>query len=297
MASVTPIVSICIPAYQNVNTLRRLFDSIVTQTFTDYEVVVTDDTRDDSVKNLCSEFADTFPVLIYRKNVDVLGSPRNWNESVFLASGKLVKIMHHDDWFTSPLSLRLFVDYFDRHPKAVFGFCDSRMVWPDGKEAVHRPPWFFLLLLRINGVYAFPYNKIGAPSVSIFKQHSFKPFDPELVWVVDVDHYVRMIESKGQEEFVYIPQDLVTVSVGDLTRITAMVSNDKNILFKEWPYVTAKYFDRMPWLARIIVFIFFVRLFYKIPSINVPVEDIRQSSAGATRIILWAHRLAGFIRR
>ena len=297
MASVTPLISICIPAYQNVSTLRRLFDSIVIQTFSDYEVVVTDDSRDDSVKDLCSEFADKFPVLIYRKNIDTLGSPRNWNECVLLASGGLVKIMHHDDWFTSLKSLSLFVAYMDRHPQVTFGFCNSKMVWSNGEERVHQPHWFFLWLLRRDGVYAFPYNKIGAPSATIFRRQSFRPFDPELVWVVDIDHYVRMIPIQDQEKFVYIPEDLVAISVGDLTRITAMVSNDTNILLKEWPYVTAKYFDRMPLLARIITFVFFVRLFCKTSCIKAPVEHIKQSSAGAARIISGAHRLAGFIRR
>ena len=46
-----PFISICIPAYKNTTYVGRLLDSISEQTFTDYEVVVTDDSPDDSVKN------------------------------------------------------------------------------------------------------------------------------------------------------------------------------------------------------------------------------------------------------
>jgi len=45
-------ISICIPAYKNVGFLERLLHSISIQSFADYEVVITDDSPDDSVKNL-----------------------------------------------------------------------------------------------------------------------------------------------------------------------------------------------------------------------------------------------------
>ena len=45
-------VSICVPAYKNPVGVERLLESIKVQSFTDYEVVVTDDSPDGSVEEL-----------------------------------------------------------------------------------------------------------------------------------------------------------------------------------------------------------------------------------------------------
>ena len=56
MISNTPKVSLCIPAYKQVEYLRVTLNSVLKQDFHDYELIVTDDSADDSVKNLLSEF-------------------------------------------------------------------------------------------------------------------------------------------------------------------------------------------------------------------------------------------------
>ena len=55
-----PLISICIPAYNRTTYLKRLFESIVDQVFKDFEVIVSDDSPNDSVKDLC---AVSFPNL------------------------------------------------------------------------------------------------------------------------------------------------------------------------------------------------------------------------------------------
>ena len=47
-----PFISICIPAYQRTAFLKRLLDSIKIQTYSNYEVVITDDSPDFDVKEL-----------------------------------------------------------------------------------------------------------------------------------------------------------------------------------------------------------------------------------------------------
>ena len=51
-----PKVSICIPVYKQVECLHRALNSIRDQTFQDYEIIVTDDTPDDSIKNMMENF-------------------------------------------------------------------------------------------------------------------------------------------------------------------------------------------------------------------------------------------------
>ena len=66
-------ISICIPAYQRPENIKRLLQSIAVQTFRDLEVVITDDSPDDSVKNVLQEFS-ILPVH-FIKNETALGTP------------------------------------------------------------------------------------------------------------------------------------------------------------------------------------------------------------------------------
>ena len=116
-----PTVSICIPAYKQVDYLRKTLCSIQDQTYTDYEIVITDDSPNDDVKNLVQEF-NFENKLKYYKNRKQLGSPRNWNEAVSKSGGKYIKILHHDDWFTFPYSLGEFVALLDNNKEVDFAF-------------------------------------------------------------------------------------------------------------------------------------------------------------------------------
>ncbi|MEJ7679536.1 MAG: glycosyltransferase [Segetibacter sp.] len=96
----TPLISICIPAYKNLEYLKRLLESISVQTFKDFEVVITDDTNNSSVSDYIHDKRWDFQISYY-KNETVLGSPQNWNAAVNHSKGEWIKIMHYDDWFSS----------------------------------------------------------------------------------------------------------------------------------------------------------------------------------------------------
>ena len=93
-----PLISICIPAYKRIEFLQRLFNSIAIQTYKDYEVIITDDSPDESVSTFIKNYGAIDNVLYFR-NLITLGTPENWNESIRKASGTWIKLMHDDDWF------------------------------------------------------------------------------------------------------------------------------------------------------------------------------------------------------
>ena len=61
------LVSICIPTYQDVEGVTRLLKSIEIQSSRDFEVIITDDTRDDCIRNIVAQFSGSFNVT-YIKN-------------------------------------------------------------------------------------------------------------------------------------------------------------------------------------------------------------------------------------
>ena len=123
-------VSICVPAYKNPVGVERLLESIKVQSFTDYEVVVTDDSPDGSVEEVVRRAE--VPGIVYVRNAVRKGATGNWNEAVRHASGEYIKIMHHDDWFTDRDCLARFVEMLEEHPEADLAFCGSRQVMLDG---------------------------------------------------------------------------------------------------------------------------------------------------------------------
>ncbi len=104
-----PFISICIPAYKRTQYLQRLLRSIAEQTFNNFEVIVSDDSNDDSVKKLIAQFENQFS-LKYWQNQTSLGTPANWNAAIQKAAGEWIKLMHDDDWFATPSALQQFAD-------------------------------------------------------------------------------------------------------------------------------------------------------------------------------------------
>ena len=61
-----PIISICIPAYKRIDYLKRLLWSIEIQKFKDFEVIISDDSNDDSVAVLLKEFNGRFEIKYFK---------------------------------------------------------------------------------------------------------------------------------------------------------------------------------------------------------------------------------------
>ena len=211
MPPTNPGISICIPVYKRVHFLQRLMASIAIQEYKDFEVIVTDDSPDDSVKNLCDRFAGQFS-LTYFKNEVPLGTPENWNESIRRASGRWIKLMHDDDWFTDGNSLESFAQYTTLFPGAKFIFSAYRNQFLErGTAKPMSPNSFRLWLLQRNAATLFSENIIGPPSVTLFSRDLMLYYDKDLKWRVDIEFYMRVLK---EARFVYLDKPLVQVGIG-----------------------------------------------------------------------------------
>ncbi len=229
-----PRVSICIPAYEYAKGLQRALESVFTQDLDDFEVIITDDSRDDSIADAVnSTYKDR---VIYAKNPVILGSPENWNESVRMAKGEYIKILHHDDWFTYPDSLRQYVEMLDSDPSVDLAFSGSmqvnagisksRAITVGQAEAIKADPDTL-----------FTGNHIGSPSAVMFRRARMQEFDKKLKWLVDVELYIRMLRANGK--FVYTEKPLVSIGVGP-SQITNACVSDRELNMREYSYVYEK---------------------------------------------------------
>lgn len=217
-------VSICIPAYRQVEFLRGTLLSIARQDFQDFELIVSDDSPDDSVRNLLAEF-DFGERLRYVRNTPALGSPENWNAAMRLARGEYVKVQHHDDRFAGPDALGRFVQLLDANPNADFGFSACLVEHVDsGLQRIHRPTEQQLADLRSSPAALFNGNWVGAPSATIVRNGLGLEYDRRMKWLVDMDYYYRVLMHNGH--FAYSPDVLIVTPTNAAHQVTEICRDD-----------------------------------------------------------------------
>ncbi len=216
------LISICIPAYKRTEFLKRLLDSITGQIFRDFEVIVTDDSPDMTVKALCETYKGQLQ-LRYFRNAQALGSPENWNEAIRRSEGQWIKIMHDDDWFVNDeYSLGHFAAAIDRPTlegewrnachvlffQPISNVFLGRRPLPGGVQPIAACP---VQGLSKKQYCPFASNIVGPPSVVLYKKEKDILFAPPGEWVVDIEFYIRYLRGRRP---VYIDKVLVNVGYG-----------------------------------------------------------------------------------
>lgn len=223
-----PKVSICIPTYKQKEHLKKCLESVLMQDYDNYELIISDDTPDNSISDFCKEILVGKEYKYFHHHPS-LGSPLNWNYSFDQANGKYIKIMHHDDFFTRKDSLSLLVKKIELEQSTIL-FCQTD-VWYT-KSNVHRIQSISEKQLRILSTYPeflFFKNVIGAPSTMLFLNSNFR-FDSRFKWLVDVEFYISILKK---HTFSYLPLPLVCTSHDVYGQTTGEVLNDRNIQIKE----------------------------------------------------------------
>jgi glycosyltransferase involved in cell wall biosynthesis len=231
-----PKVSICIPAYNQIEYLKRTIDSILIQTFTDYEIVITDDSASNLVKDLVDGY-NQIAKIKYFKNSTSLGSPENWNESLRNATGEYIKIMHHDDWFYNENCLKKYVALLDENPSTDFAFAATLASSEKENDYIHEANQNQIVELSNNPLVLFRNNFVGAPSTTIFRRSVNIFFDKNLKWLVDFDFYIRLLSKN--KNFKYT-NEVLTVTFKPEGRVTDSCENNKEVEIFEYFYLLDK---------------------------------------------------------
>ncbi len=231
-----PLISICVPAYKQVDFLQRLLDSIRTQTFRDFEVILTDDSPDNAVADLVAIFNTSMPIR-FIKNPVALGTPENWNEAIRQARGSWIKLMHDDDWFAGPGSLQAYADMIRASPAADFIFSAYEDQYLDtGRRQKIFLPAFRYKKMQQDPVSLISRNIVGPPSVIIHRKKEALYYDQELKWLVDIDFYIRFLADTRSA---YIRQVLVCVGLSQ-AQVTASCFGNKYVEIPENFYLLGK---------------------------------------------------------
>jgi glycosyltransferase involved in cell wall biosynthesis len=225
-----PKVSICIPAYNQVEHLKKCIESVLVQDYKDHEIIISDDSTTDDVNNYIESLKN--PSIQYFRNSPSLGTPGNWNYVMAKATGDYIKIVHHDDFFTQPDSLKLYVESLDKNPSSDFAFSATKVLnIMNGSERIHICSSQKLNRLKSDPEYLFFGNMIGAPSATIFRRSLALKFDERYKWLVDIDFYISALRKN--KNVVYIDVPLICTILGAEGQVTGQVEGDKAVQIKE----------------------------------------------------------------
>lgn len=229
-----PLISICIPAYKHVDYLKRLLDSILDQTYTNFEIIITDDSPDNSVEVLLEEYKSNGNIYYY-KNEKPLGTPENWNEAIRKANGTWIKMMHNDDWFATNEALQSFFEAVQQNPAADFFFCAFQNVEVlSGEKEVVKLSAADKIFLNSNPYHLLKKVYIGNPSCTLVKKSLDIFYDNRYKFIVDFEYYIRVIQQTGMP--VYIDEVLLNIGFHDdqvttYTKYNPEVQIPENIIF------------------------------------------------------------------
>jgi glycosyltransferase involved in cell wall biosynthesis len=235
--------------------LRRLLDSIRIQTFKNFEVIVSDDSPDDSINNLIKEYSTQFRLLHF-KNPVPLGTPANWNFAISKASGEWIKLMHDDDWFADENSLQVFAEtaklHYNKNVLIFSGFSEIKNNRLKNKYIITALEKKLLTKSPLN---LLKKNFIGHPSTTLIKNNISQWYDEKTKWVVDIEFYIRYLK---QSDFIPINKVLINIGVSN-EQVTNEAFRNPNIEIPENLYLLKKLGTDS--LKNIFVYDYYWRLF------------------------------------
>jgi glycosyltransferase involved in cell wall biosynthesis len=115
-------VSVVLPTFNRAWIVREAIDSVLGQTYKDFELIVVDDGSTDETESVLAEYGGQIRV-IRQENRGVSAAR---NAGIVNASGKLIALLDSDDLWI-PKKLEMQVDFFRRNPEALI--CQTQEIW------------------------------------------------------------------------------------------------------------------------------------------------------------------------
>jgi len=196
-------VSVIIPCYNHAHYLPDAVNSVLAQTFTDWEALIVDDGSTDNTCEVAAQFTDPRIRYIYQEN---RGLSAARNTGIRAAKGEFIALLDADDVW-EPTFLEVMITALQAEPTASAAYCGFRYMNAAGKllkQSVLKavPSEQFHDELLYQGSWLNPCSVI----VRAFAYREIGPFDETLHACEDSDMWLRLSEK---HRFIGVPQVLV----------------------------------------------------------------------------------------
>jgi glycosyltransferase involved in cell wall biosynthesis len=205
----TPKITVAIPCYNGGIYLKDAFESVLNQTFKDFEVVYIDDQSTDGSFEVAQSFAEKDPRVRVLRNPKNLGMVGNWNRCLEESQGEYIKLLCADDILYSNCLLHQF-KAMESNPEATLATCPSLVINSKSKDIISRDPFFvtrlgtaqtltFKQLLRKSIQKSA--NLIGEPSLTLMRRQrvlSVGFFDSGFRYGTDLEYWLRLLSNNSK---------------------------------------------------------------------------------------------------
>lgn len=210
-----PFFSIAIPTYEfngkGVEYLNNSLQILSTQTFNDFEVVISDHSENNMIETLVNQWSTKLNVkhFYYTKGKHKTHS-MNVNNAIKNCNGIWVKILFQDDFLYDTISLEN--QYiFIQNTQNLYWFFTKFYHTFDGKSLynLYTPKW--------NSEVYKGHNTLGGPSGVTIKNEFIPLFDERLIWLMDCDFYKKLFIKYGEPK---ICESITIVNRTSLDQLT-----------------------------------------------------------------------------
>jgi glycosyltransferase involved in cell wall biosynthesis len=204
-------VSICLTTYNRAGVLPATVDSLLAQTFGDFELIINDDCSPDATEEICRDYEKRDSRVRYYRNATNQKMPGNLNAAISHATGEYVANVHDGDLYRPDL-IEKWKAALDAQPRAAFVCNQYRAFNKDGSTRIDRAPLeqnpdpheiarqFFSV---------FTSCVWGTVMVRRAAYLSTGPFDPKYGFIADVDMWLRLARD---HEVAYVAEPLITIT-------------------------------------------------------------------------------------
>jgi len=127
MTAHLPRVSVGMPVYNGERYVKEAIDSVLSQTFTDFELVISDNASTDRTQEICESYCSRDPRIRYSRNPRNVGGSQNFTRVFELSRAPYFKWASHDD-LCAPSFLEKSVEVLDAHPSVVLCYPRSALI-------------------------------------------------------------------------------------------------------------------------------------------------------------------------
>lgn len=212
-----PEISICMPVYNGASYLRQAIDSVLAQTYGDFELLISDDGSTDDSVSIAQEYASRDKRVVAWQNEQNQGLFENYNLCIEKARGKFIKLFAQDDVFAPRMLERMREALLEEEGVSLVV---SGRKWIDASGTEYEPKheclrriWKpFPCATRLPGKDVISEtlrtltNWIGEPSTVMFRaEHKGEGFDTGFRQIGDLEYWYRILQ---QGDFFYLSEQL-----------------------------------------------------------------------------------------
>ncbi len=183
-------VSVIIPTYNGGRYIRRAIESVLTQTYQDYEIIVVDDGSTDDTAEILQPYRDRI-TYIYQTNQKL---PVARNNGIARARGEYLAFLDSDDLFL-PDQLAVQVRALDERPEVGLVASGYQIVDGNGLLLQERRPWIDRPSITLESLF---FGGLAPPVAVMLRRTWFNDvggFDPQFLYAEDVDLWYRLAQE------------------------------------------------------------------------------------------------------